>query len=240
MTRTATSSRLRVCAMVDTFDCARAQIYHNTQRLTPAQIKAKTGCTHIINGYLFNGRFVPVGWCVIDGKVISRDKYQDWGVSIGSDGKPQMLTDRGVSFLSGIPILKGGSKLYRGLTADVARPAARTAVGWMPNGKVCLWCDKTSLTREQLQNKLLGLGVVDALMLDGGGSTQGIFPGGKVTSSRKVPTMLLFWERSAVKAEDQALVWGKAHGLLTDANAGETVTRADMVRALYKLEGSHG
>ena len=240
MTRTATSSRLRVCAMVDTFDCARAQIYHNTQRLTPAQIKAKTGCTHIINGYLFNGRFVPVGWCVIDGKVISRDKYQDWGVSIGSDGKPQMLTDRGGSFLSGVPILKAGSKLYRGLTADVARPAARTAVGWMPNGKVCLWCDKTSLTREQLQNKLLGLGVVDALMLDGGGSTQGIFPGGKVISSRKVPTMLLFWERSAVQAEDQALVWGKAHGLLTDANAGETVTRADMIRALYKLEGSHG
>lgn len=223
--------------MVDTFDCARAQIYHNTGKLTSAQIKAKTGCTHIINGYLFNGRFIPVGWCVIDGKVISRDKYQDWGVSIGSDGKPQMLTDRGGSFLSGVPILKGGSKLYRGLTADVARPAARTAVGWMPNGKVCLWCDKTSLTREQLQNKLLGLGVVDALMLDGGGSTQGIFPSGKVTSSRKVPTLLLFWERSAIKPEDQALVWGKAHGLLTDANAGETVTRADMVRALYKLRG---
>ena len=76
-------------------------------------------------------------------------------------------------------------------------------------------------------------------MLDGGGSTQGIFPGGKVISSRKVPTLLLFWERLA-KVEDQALVWGEAHGLLTDANAGETVTRADMVRALYKLEGSHG
>lgn len=238
MTRTATSSRPPVCAMVDTFDCARAQIYHNTERLTPAQIKKKFGCTHIINGYLFNGRFVPVGWCVIDGKVISRDKYQDWGVSIGSDGKPQMLTDRGGSFLSGVPILKGGSKLYRGLTADVARPAARTAVGWMPNGKVCLWCDKASLTREQLQNKLLGLGVVDALMLDGGGSTQGIFPNGKVTSSRKVPTMLLFWERSA-KVEDQALVWGKAHRLLTDANAGDTVTRADMVRALYQIWGDN-
>lgn len=227
--------------MTDIFDCAQAQIYYNPGKLTPTQIKAKTGCTHIINGYLFNGKFQPVGWTVIDGKVISRDKYQDWGVSIGSDGKPQMLTDRGGSFLSGVPILKGGSKLYRGLTADVARPAARTAVGWMPNGKVCLWCDKTSLTREQLQNKLLGLGVVDALMLDGGGSTQGIFPCGKVTSSRKVPTLLLFWERSAIKPEDQALIWGKAHGLLTDANAKETVTRADMVRALYQIWGdNHG
>nr|DAW50458.1 MAG TPA: Phosphodiester glycosidase [Caudoviricetes sp.] len=225
--------------MTDVFECARAQIYYNTGKLSPAQIKLKTGCTHIINGYLFNGKFQPVGWCVIDGKVISRDGYQDWGVSIGSDGVPKMLTGRSVSFLSGVPILKGGAKLYRSLTPDVARSAARTAVGWLANGKVCLWCDKASLTRDQLQDKLLGLGVVDALMLDGGGSTQGIFPGSKVTSTRKVPTLLLFWERS--EAEDQALVWGKAHGLLTDANAGETVTRADMVRALYQIwRDNHG
>ena len=226
--------------MVDIFDCAKAQIYHNTGKLTPAQIKAKTGCTHIINGYLFNGKFQPVGWCVIDGKVISRDKYQDWGVSIGSDGRPQMLTDRGGAFLSGVPLLKSGARLKRNLTPDVARRAARTAVGWMPDGRVCLWCDKTALTRDQLQDKLLGLGVVDALMLDGGGSTQGIFPGGKVVSTRKVPTLLLFWEAAETTAEDPAIAWGKAHGLLTDANAGDTVTREQLVRALYKLEGGHG
>ena len=226
--------------MVDIFDCAKAQIYHNTGKLTPAQIKAKTGCTHIINGYLFNGKFQPVGWCVIDGKVISRDKYQDWGVSIGSDGRPQMLTDRGGAFLSGVPLLKSGARLKRNLTPDVARRAARTAVGWMPDGRVCLWCDKTALTRDQLQDKLLGLGVVDALMLDGGGSTQGIFPGGKVVSTRKVPTLLLFWEAAETTAEDPAIAWGKAHGLLTDANAGDTVTREQLVRALYKLENGHG
>lgn len=232
--------------MVDTFDCTRAQVYHNTGKLTPAQIKAKTGCTHIINGYLFNGSFKPVGWTVIDGKIISRDAYQDWGISIGSDGMPKMLTDRGDSFLSGVPLLKAGAKLHRDLTADVARPAARTAVGWLANGKVCLWCDKASLTRDQLQNKLLGLGVVDALMLDGGGSTQGIFPGGKVVSSRKVPTLLLFWERKATTAnptpapvnpEEPALAWGKAKGLLTDSNAEKAVTHAEMVRALYRLKG---
>ena len=167
---------------------------------------------------------------MIDGKVISRDKYQDWGVSIGSDGTPKMLTDRGGSFLSGVPLLKAGAKLHRDLTPDVARSAARTA----------------SLTREQLQNKLLGLGVVDALMLDGGGSTQGIFPGGKVVSTRKVPTMLLFWERKAattnptpapVNPEEPALAWGKAKGLVTGSNAAETLTRAELVRVLYKLKG---
>lgn len=183
---------------------------------------------------------------MIDGEVISRDAYQDWGISIGSDGAPKMLTDRGGSFLSGVPLLKAGAKLHRDLTPDVARSAARTAVGWMPNGKICLWCDKASLTREQLQNKLLGLGVEDAIMLDGGGSTQGIFPKGKVTSSRKVPTLLLFWERKAATTnptrapanpEEPALAWGKARGLLTDSNAAETLTRAELVRVLYKLKG---
>ncbi len=204
--------------MVDIFDCGRAQVYHNTAKLTPAQIKAKTGCTHIINGYLFNTKFQPVGWTAIDGKIISRDAYQDWGVSIGSDGKPEMGTDRGGSFLSGVPILKAGAKLYRSLTADVARSAARTAVGWMPNGKVCLWCDKTAMNRETLQNKLLGLGVSDALMLDGGGSTQGIFPKGKVTSTRKVPTLLLFWAADPEPEGDKPMVEINAYSKANNGN----------------------
>lgn len=181
--------------MVDTFECARAEVFHNPGKLTPAQIRKRTDCTHIINGYLFNTKFKPLGWTVIDGKIISRDAYTDWGISIGNDGRPKMLTDRGGTFLSGIPILKGGAKLYRGLTPDVARAAARTAIGWLPNGKVVLWCDRAAMTREQLQNKLLGLGVENALMLDGGGSTQGIFPKGTLTSGRRVPTLLLFWEQ---------------------------------------------
>lgn len=227
--------------MTDVFACARAQIYYNIKRKPLAQVKRETGCSHIINGYLFNGSFQPVGWTVIDGKVISRDAYQDWGISIGSDGKPQMLTDRGGSFLSGVPLLKNGAKLERSLTPDVARSAARTAVGWMPDGRICLWCDKTSLTRDQLQDKLLGLGVSDALMLDGGGSTQGIFPKGTVASTRKVPTLLLFWQAETTKTEDPAITWGKTHGLLTDANAGDTVTREQLVRAMYQMWGDlHG
>lgn len=204
--------------MVDTFDCAKARVYHNTAKKTPAQIMKETGCSHIINGYLFNSKFNPVGWTVIDSKIISRDAYTDWGISIGADGKPKMLTDRGGSFLSGIPILKGGAKLYRGLTADVARPAARTAVGWLANGKVVLWCDQTAMTREELQNKLLGLGVENALMLDGGGSTQGIFPAGKVTSTRKVPTLLLFWEKDPKPEGEKPMVEINAYSKKTDGS----------------------
>jgi len=232
--------------MTDIFDCERAQIYHNSGKLSLAQIKAKTGCTHIINGYLFNGKFQPVGWTVIDGKVISRDAYQDWGISIGSDGAPKMLTDRGGSFLSGVPLLKAGAKLHRDLTPDVARPAPRPGKLPFHTAVSAIITRCAALHRDQLQNKLLGLGVEDAIMLDGGGSTQGIFPKGKVKSSRKVPTLLLFWERKAetanpspapTKPEDPALAWGKAKGLLTDSNLEKPVTRAELVRVLYKLKG---
>ena len=57
--------------MYDIFDCVKAQIYYNPNKKSLAGIKRETGCTHAINGYLFNKKFEPVEWCVVDGKVIS-------------------------------------------------------------------------------------------------------------------------------------------------------------------------
>ncbi|MCI7281942.1 hypothetical protein [Dysosmobacter sp.] len=43
--------------------------------------------------------------------------------------------------------------------------------------------------------------------------------------------------RAPANPEEPALAWGKARGLLTDSNAAETLTRAELVRVLYKLKG---
>lgn len=179
--------------MIDVFKCGKAAVYHNTRRLTPAQIKAETGCSHVINGYFFDDNLRPLSWLVIDGKIISKDKYNDWGFACGPTGAPVMATDRSKSFLAGVPILKDGKRLQRNLTPDVARRAERSAVAWTADGRVLLWCDKEKLTRDELQMKLLAQGAVDALMLDGGGSVQGDFPGWMLTSRRIVATLLLFW-----------------------------------------------
>lgn len=214
--------------MVDTFVCGKAAVFYNTDRLPLEEIKQKTGCTRIINGYLFNNvagsldYFKPMGWLVIDGKVISKDAYNDWGFAVGAKGVPVMSTDRSGSFLSAVPILKNGEKLERNLTADVARPAERTAVGWLKDGRVLLWCDKEKLTRKQLQDKLLSLGCVDGLMLDGGGSTQGIFPTGSLKSTRKVPTVLLFWDEATQTKDPEEettmfkIAMGAGHGKHTE------------------------
>lgn len=183
------------------FKCSQAAVYHNTGRLTPAQIKTRTGCTHVLNGWVFNDDFRPCNWLVIDGKTIVSDQYNDWGFVCGPTGAPEMSTDKGRSYLSAVPILKNGQKLQRNLTPDVARRAERAAVCWLADGCVLLWCDRAKLTREELQAKLLELGVVDALMLDGGGSVQGDFPGEKLTSSRIVATLLLFWAETDPEEE---------------------------------------
>lgn len=195
--------------MIDVFKCGKAAVYHNTRRLTPAQIKAETGCSHVINGYFFDDNLRPLSWLVIDGKIISKDKYNDWGFACGPTGAPVMSTDRTKSFLAGVPILKAGQKLQRNLTPDVARRAERTAVGWLADGRVLLWCDGAKLTREQLQDKLLELGAVDGLMLDGGGSTQGDFPDYKLTSTRIVATLLLFWAEEENDPEEETTMTEK-------------------------------
>ena len=174
---------------------SRMEVFDNRAlRLTPARVKARTGCTHIMNGWVFGKGLKLCDDCTVDGRALSRSKYHDWCLGCDRDGPPVMTLEDAAWKTSAVPILKDGKKLARKLTPDVARPAERTAVGWLADGRVLLWCDRAILTREQLQDKLLALGCVDALMLDGGGSTQGIFPGGKVTSSRKVATFLCFWE----------------------------------------------
>lgn len=190
--------------MYSIFECEKAQIYYNKDKKSLAEIKKETGCTHIINGYLFNTKFQPVEWCVVDGKIISKSIYNDFGLSV-VDKKPKFTVYRNDNFISGIPILVDGLRCNRSLTPDVARAAQRTAVAWDEEGKVILYCYSGNYTRENLQARLLSLGAVNALMMDGGGSTQCIFPNGKVYSSRKVPTVICFWEKKN-KEENNASV----------------------------------
>lgn len=180
--------------MYDIINASRMEVFDNRAlRLTPAQVKAKTGCTHVLNGWVFGKGLKLCDDITVAGRVLNKSRYCDWCLGCDIGAPPVMTTDAAHWRTSAVPLLKDGKRLIRSLTPDVARPAERTAVGWLADGRVLLWCDRAIMTREQLQDKLLSLGCVDGLMFDGGGSTQGVFPGGKLTSSRKVATMLCFW-----------------------------------------------
>lgn len=186
--------------MYDIFKCERAEVYYNTRRLTPAQIMAEKGCTHLIGGYYFNNKpkdkdyFKPLCWLRVNGKTLFSDKWGDWGFACDKTGAPEMSTDRTMEyFMSFRPLLKDGKETVRTDTADVARYSEKQAVGWTKDGYVILWCDKKKFYMPGLVEHMQSLGAVDAGACDGGGSVQGIFPKGKVTSSRKLPMFLLFW-----------------------------------------------
>lgn len=180
--------------MIDIISLSKAAIIYNTQRKSIEQLYKELGCSHIINAGFFNMKtFAPLMWLVLNGQVISKDEYNDWGLAIES-GLPVMSTDRGGDFVSLIPLLKNGQKLNRTLTPDVARKAERSAIGWTKDGKIIL-AVTDAVVRETLQNYMISYGAVDALMCDGGGSAQGIFPTGKVVTGRRVPTLIAVWTK---------------------------------------------
>ena len=196
--------------MYDIFDCVKAQIYYNPNKKSIDKIKKETGCTHAINAYFFDDHFKPVEWCVIDGRVISTSINNDFGFALFKSKPLFNLASlfKDTNFISGVPIIVKGNFVYRNLTPDVARPSKRTAVGWNKDGKIILFCSPGRMTREKLQEKMKELGAFNALMFDGGGSTQGIFPKGKMYSSRRIPTLLLFWGKDSIK-NDVSYNYGK-------------------------------
>ena len=87
---------------------SRMEVFDNRAlRLTPARVKARTGCTHIMNGWVFNKKFQLCDWCVVNGRTLSKGQYSDWGLGCGASGGPEMTTDRTRTwFTSAVPILK--------------------------------------------------------------------------------------------------------------------------------------
>lgn len=181
----------------------KMQLFDNTEVcLTAAQVKKKTGCTHVMNGWVFTGHSYThnlknVNWLIIDGNIVCSDEYHDYGLSGNKTGSPTMSTCRSNSyFISGVPLMKNGQALVRSMTPDVKRPAERTAIGWLKDGTVLLWCDKMILSPSELRDRMSALGCVDILMFDGGGSTQGIFGAEVVSSSRIVANYICLWVES--------------------------------------------
>lgn len=217
--------------MFDTIRVRKAEVYHNTRRLTIEQIKKERGCTHALNAWLFDNDprsetyFQPCNWLIINHEIVVCDPYNDYGFACDETGSPVMTTDRTKKyFISGVPLLKDGVKLERWVDPAVARSSEKTAICWMADGRVVPVVDKLKRTIEELKDYLLSLGCVDALLMDGGGSTQGDFPNGVVYSSRIVATVILLWEENEVLDEEEIqegesdmfkIALGAGHGINT-------------------------
>lgn len=182
---------------------ARVAIYINKGYKTAAQIKAETGCTALINGGLFNmSTFKATGNLKADGVEVVRE----WDAAQGfywSGTDPLRFGWHDMkdadNFICCIAMIESG-KAIKPLSYPAAMGGARqrSAIGVFSDGRIWLYATHAGTTPEQLQQIALEAGVQHALMLDGGGSTQCIFPGGKLSSSRIVQHYICVWSAEAV------------------------------------------
>lgn len=180
--------------MIYTCNPKRVSIYINTGRKTIAQVKAETGCDAVINGGLFDGAFRPVCHLKADGRVFVADQYKYWGYG-WDDNNVTLTADYGNfdNYIACVCMVRNGQAEPLIYPSDMGGARQRTAIGRHPDGRLWIYCDKTGKTPEQLQQIALSEGLDSAIMLDGGGSTQGIFPSGTVTSTRIVHNFICVW-----------------------------------------------
>lgn len=165
---------------------------------TAAEIKAETGCDAIINAGLFDrDTFKPVAQLRVNGKTIINENWGvNFGYGFGNTGIPFLTADvnAAANFIGCVCLVKESKPLEKlNCPPDMTYATSRTAIGTFADGRLWVYCTSVALRPEQLRDIAVTAGVSDAVMLDGGGSTQCILPSGTINSVRKVSNFICIW-----------------------------------------------
>lgn len=182
--------------MIYTCKPARVGIYVNTQKKTMDEVKEETKADVIINGGLYNPNFTPCCHLKVNGQVIGADQWTYFGYGWHQDKADlQMVSDYSAldNYICCVCLLRNGQKEQLLYPSEMGGKRPRTAIGLYPDGRVWFYASSEGKTPEGLQTLAQSLGLESALMLDGGGSTQGICPTSSYRQSRRVHNFILAW-----------------------------------------------
>lgn len=182
----------------------KMSIYENTDSKTLSQIVEETGCDYAINGTIFEWTKKGLSPCAdlkIKGNVLYTSGYTDWGLAWNKgndfvfDSVPEAVSEY-ENYINCKAILRN-REVITDDKGDLGGTRGRTAIGVLDDNLVLI-CTKdgtsSAMTPTALANQLKNMyGCTDALMLDGGGSSQGYFQGEMITSSRIVHDFILIW-----------------------------------------------
>lgn len=207
--------------MIYTCKPKKVAIYINSDRKTLTQVKAETGCTALINGGLYNmATFEPVCHLKVAGQVLAKDPYLCWGLAWNDvDLTMTRIYDEYANYICCVCLVRDGKAeplIYEDALSGY-RP--RTAFGVYPDGRIWLYAVASpGQTPEQLQRVALAAGVQHAIMLDGGGSTQGAAPGDTLLAARRVHNYICIWEDDGQETEGGEntmfkIALGAGHGI---------------------------
>lgn len=176
----------------------KISIYINKDYKTMQQIKTETGCDYIINGGLYDmSTFKPVCHLKVDGVDICKpDPYwRRYGIGwTGTKVGMSLDMEDFDNYITCVELVYNGKAVPLSYDSALGGKRQNTGFGVMPDGRVWLFSQQTGITPEDFQKEALTDGVLHAVKLDGGGSTQCVLSEGTLTSSRKVHNFICVWE----------------------------------------------
>lgn len=184
---------------------SKLQIYINRGRKGLSVIKRETGADYVLNGGFFNADWTPCALLKVDGAMRSKAPWRKEGFGWIT---PQdfRLTDQYEStdnFITCITLLNSKKRCnLSNLSPEVDGARQRSAIGLMGD-KLVLYCTDEGTTPGALQRELEKLGCTDAVMLDGGGSSQCDFGGKQIKAARVVHNLLLVYTKKTGEAPEK-------------------------------------
>lgn len=152
------------------------------EAMTAREFCAETGALAAVNGGFFLKDLTPLGLLVCDGKEVNPLRKVDWGVFSLASGRARIVHTR--DYVTTEPVdqaIQSGPRLVVGGAPVKLKPqtARRTALGIDAEGLVYVMATREGIALADDLATLLslpaskgGLGLTDALNLDGGPSTQ--------------------------------------------------------------------
>lgn len=204
--------------MIYTFIPERMGIYHNPKRKSINDIQKEIAAKYqvdiknvvICNLNLFNWEnWTGAAYTRADHKVVGTDGCGYFGFGFNADSKKFTRAwsseNNQANFFGCNDVIVGGELQNKPTPIYSADLKRRTVIGMMKDGKIGIYCNTVPEYPEAMKRNVLAAGFVEAVNVDGGGSTQLICPDGVVVSSdgpagRAVHT--LFWA-ILVKPETQ-------------------------------------
>ena len=181
--------------MIYTCKPNKLAIYVNSSRYTLDQVKELTGADVIVNGGLFNPDFTPCCHLKSHGVVYACAPWTDFGYGWHNDKADIRMTSQYSDlddYISCVCLVYQGKAQVLSYPDELGGVRPRTLIGLYPDGYMVFLVGE-NYSPESLQAYCLSLGLDSALMLDGGGSSQGIVPGNAYRQTRKVQNFILAW-----------------------------------------------
>ena len=171
--------------MLHTGTLLRAEIYDdhsypytNVKAVYEAHKGKYPGKLIVTNGHWYNTSpsVKPCGNYKVNGTVLSKESWMDWGFGWNNGSLPVMVSTMGNdNYLSTLPVLVDGTRrddVIDRQTASVRRSTLRTWFGVDKAGKWTVEVTTSNYTLDGIVDRMQALGIVDGMVLDGSGSSQ--------------------------------------------------------------------